>query len=251
MNRYSFVTKLLLALLICLPTVSAQQNNNQNQILQSYVLQGKDANRLQQELTNKSKVLVEACSEALQLDEGQVEQLRFACRGDVTRLMQDISELDIHTKHIDMQKMGQNQDEMQKIWPLVMPARSRIDEGLHSKGSLFEKSLKSILTAEQQVGYETQNKAKQSRLIVATTKLTLIEFEKQFPLTADQRNRIIKLVEDSPKPKLVSEGMAYYLGIVVLSKLPEDKLREILNEEQFKTFKRTFQNAQRFGGFEW
>ena len=79
----------------------------------------------------------------------------------------------------------------------------------------------------------------------------MLEFEKQVPLTADQRNRIIKLVEESRKPKLVSEGMAYYLGIVVLSKLPEEKVREILNEEQFKTFKRTFQNAQRFGGFEW
>lgn len=249
MIRYAFVTTILLAMISCATTASAQQANNQ--ILQSYVLQGKDANRLQQELTNKSKVLVDACSEALQLDEGQVEQLRFACRGDVMRIMQEITELDIHTKHVDMQEMGRNQEEMQKIWPLVMPARSRIDEGLHSKGSLFEKSLKSILTADQQVNFEKQNQEKQTRLIVATTKLTLLEFEKQVPLTADQRNRIIKLVEESPKPKLVSEGMAYYLGIVVLSKLPEEKVREILNEEQFKTFKKTFQNAQRFGGFEW
>jgi hypothetical protein len=249
MIRYAFVTTILLAVISCATTASAQQANNQ--ILQSYVLQGKDANRMQQELTNKSKVLVDACSEALQLDEGQVEQLRFACRGDVMRIMQEITELDIHTKHVDMQEMGRNQEEMQKIWPLVMPARSRIDEGLHSKGSLFEKSLKTILTADQLVNFEKQNQEKQTRLIVATTKLTLLEFEKQVPLTADQRNRIIKLVEESPKPKLVSEGMAYYLGIVVLSKLSEEKVREILNEEQFKTFKKTFQNAQRFGGFEW
>lgn len=249
MIRYAFVTTILLVSFTCAPSVFSQQANNQ--ILQSYVLQGKDTTRLQQELTNKSKVLVEACSEALQLDEVQIEQLRFACRGDVVRVMQEITELDIHTKHVDMQEMGRNQDEMQKIWPLVMPTRSKIDEGLHSRGSLFEKSLKSILTAEQQVNFEKQNQEKQTRLIVATTKLTLIEFERQVPLTADQRNRIIKLVEESPKPKLVSEGMAYYLGIVVLSKLPEVKVREILNEEQFKTYKRTFQNAQRFGGFEW
>ncbi len=249
MIKYAFIITILLACICCTTKVTAQQANNQ--ILQSYVLQGKDANRLQQELTNKSKILVDACAEALQLEEEQVEQLRFACRGDVIRVMQEITELDIHTRHVDMQEMGRNQEEMQKIWPLVMPARSKIDEGLHSKGSLFEKSLKSILTAEQQVSFEKQNREKQTRLIVATTKLTLLEFEKQVPLTADQRNRIIKLVEESPKPKLVSEGMAYYLGIVVLSKLPEDKVREILKEEQFKTFKKTFQNAQRFGGFEW
>ncbi len=243
--------KPLFALVLSLTVFSSMANAQRNEVMEAYVYQGKDATTLQRELLGKSIVLVDACAESLQLADAQKEQLKLACKGDVVRLMQELSEVEVHTRGIKMQDIGRNQDEMQKLWPIIMPPRQRIDEGLHGKGSLFQRALSGILSTEQQEQFERQNQQKLDRMIVALAKLTLSEFEKSVPLTKKQRDAMLELVEKSPKPKQVTDGMAYYLGMVVMAKLPDDEVKKILTEDQFKIFKRAFKNAQNFGGMQW
>jgi hypothetical protein len=222
-----------------------------NQILQAYVLQNKTVTQLEKDLSSKAKVMVTASRDLLELTEEQMSDLSLACQGDISRFMQDLTEVDLHTKDFDMQKMQQNQEEMQRIWPMVMPARQLLEQGLHGKESLYQKTLDSILSEEQQKTYENHHQQKLLRRMQAVTKLTLFEFEKKMPLTKKQRDRIIELVEKLPKPKKIDENMSYYLGMIVLAKLPKAELADILTEDQLKLFEKMTRNAQRFGGVNW
>ena len=232
-------------------TLANSAQAQRNEILEAYVFQGKDIGGLQRELSNKSNVLIEACSEGIQLTDAQKDKLKFACKGDVLRMMQEIAEIDVHTRNVKMEEIGRNQDEMQRIWPIVMPARQRIEEGLHGKGSLFDKTLKSILNAEQLDQFEKHNRLRTQRLTQSLVKLTLIEFEKSVPLTRVQREKLMEVVQASKQPKSVSDNMASYVGMAILAKLPDKEVQKILSDEQFRIFKKTFQNAANFGGIAW
>lgn len=233
---------------VCMSQFALAQRN---EVIDAYVYQGKDAKSLQADLLAKSLVLVDACADTLDLTEQQKDKLKLACKGDVIRLMQELSEVEVHTRGIKMQDIGRNQEEMQKLWPILMPPRQRIEEGLHGKGSLFERALFGILSPEQQEQFAKQNQQKVERMLFALAKLTLSEFEKSVPLTKKQRDAMMELVQKSPKPKKVNDSMSYYLGMVVFAKLPDDDVKKVLSEDQFKIFKRTFKNAQNFGGIEW
>lgn len=223
----------------------------QNQILQAYVLQNRDVVALQNELNSKSKVMIQACRESLNLTPQQEQMLALACRGDVVRVMQEITEVDQHTKSYNMQDLNNNQEEWQKIWPIVMPVRNRIETGIHGKGSLFEKAIESALDTNQLEAFAEQKKQQRLRLFRAVTKLTLVSFEKECPLTERQRDKIVALINQAPTPKAVNDGMEYYVGVIMLAKLPKEEVQQILNKEQFKLFERMFGKADRFGGIEW
>ncbi len=243
---YIAITSLLL--LSVSQTLFAQANN---QVLQAYVLQNKNLPQLEKDLSSKAKVLVNASRDLLELNEQQATDLNLACQGDISRFMQDLTELDLHTRDFDMQKMAQNPNEMQRIWPIVMPARQQIEQGLHGPNSLFQKTLDTCLSPEQQERYENHQQQKLLRKIVAVSKLTLVEFEKKTPLTKKQRDRIMELVEKTVKPKVVDDNLSYYLGIIVLAKLPKEELSNILTEDQLKLFLQMTRNAQQFGGVAW
>ncbi|MFO0943427.1 MAG: hypothetical protein U0930_22050 [Pirellulales bacterium] len=243
--------RLLIISFIAVIVLSNFASAQRNELMDAYVYQGKDARSLQGDLLSKSLVLVDACAESLALTDQQKDRLKLACKGDVVRLMQELTEVEVHTRGIKMQEIQRNQEEMQKLWPILMPPRQRIDEGLHGKGSLFERALAGMLTPEQRELFEKQNQQKADRLTIALAKLTLSEFEKSVPLTKKQRDAIVDLVQKSPKPKKINDGMSYYIGMMILAKLPDADVKKILSEDQFKIFKRTFQNAQNFGGIEW
>jgi hypothetical protein len=229
-------------------SATAQMPRAQNQVLQAYVLQGKTVPHIEKELTGKANVLVNAAKELLDLNEQQVATLKLACSGDISRIIQDIAELELHTKDIDLQKMGNNQEEMQKIWPMVMPARQRIELGLHKKDSLFLKAFDSVLSKEQQEKYQQHEQKKTARKVLAITKMTLVEMEGKLPLTQKQRNKIVELVEKNPLPKSIDDNTSYYIGLTILSRLPKEQLSEILTEDQVKIFQQMTRNGAQFGG---
>jgi hypothetical protein len=226
----------------------AQNPVGQNQVLQAYVLQGKTVPQIEKELATKASVLVNAAQELLDLNEQQVASLKLACSGDVSRFVQDIVELDVYTKEIDFQKMNNNQEELQKVWAMVMPARQRIELGLHKKDSMFLKAFDSVLSKDQQEKYQQYEQKKTTRKVLAITKMTLIEMENKLPLTEKQRNKIVELVEKNPLPKSVDDNTSYYIGIGILAKLPKEQLSEILTEDQLKIFQQMTRNGAQFGG---
>jgi hypothetical protein len=122
---------------------------------------------------------------------------------------------------------------------------------LHGESSLFQKTIDRTLTEEQQQKYKDHQQQKLHRKVVAVTKLTLVEMEKKMPLTKKQRDRIVELINESAKPQKFDDNMSYYLGIFVLSKLPKEKLIEILTEDQLKIFQQMTRGAQQFGGVGW
>lgn len=245
---YHIASSLLLLPLIGQSLLGQQVNN---QVLQAYVLQNENLAQVEKKLSAKAQVMIDASRELLNLDEAQLSTVSLACRGDIARFMQDLTELDLHTQDIDMQNLGQNQELMQRIWPILMPARQKIEQGLHGEHSLFYKTLDSLLSQEQKEIYEQHQQQKLLRQTLAISRLTLAEFEKKMPLSKKQRDRIIELIEQSPKPKKIEQSMSYYLGIIILAKLPVAEMSEILTEDQLKQFQRFTRNGAQFGGVVW
>lgn len=240
--------------LLCWEAALAQPEDDllpQNEILNAYVLQNQTVKQLRTTLAEKSKAQVDVIGNFLNLEDEQKDQLLHASKGDIARFMKEMDEIDLHTRHLKMEDIGNDREQWQRIWPIVMPARTQLEEGLHGTGSLFEKRMHALLTPQQMEAYKAYQQAKLDRLLMATTKLTLSEFEKTVPLTRLQREKIVALVESAAKPKKFQEQMAIYVGVSMLSKLPKDQLSQILNKEQMQMYLRYFRNAERFGGMEW
>jgi hypothetical protein len=221
-----------------------------SQLLQSYIYQGKTFDQFCTDLSASTGATLATLGSIVEMDAQQLSLLKLACEGDVARLMQEITRIAEQTKDVDMNNI--QPERWNDIWDLIMPARQKVELGLHGQGSLFEKSMLTVLQPEQARIYHDHLRKSEVEFLTATFKLTLFELESILPLTSSQRTAIVELVDQSMLPRKVQLGMAQLSGLVVFAKLPRDKVSEILNEDQMKTFNRLRKHAQGFvGSFKW
>lgn len=213
-----------------------------SQFLQSYVYQGKNFNQFRNDLSLKTEATLATVKSVVDLDQQQLSLLRLACEGDVARLMQEIICIAEQTKDVDMNNI--QPDRWNDLWNMMMPARQRVETGLHGEGSLFVKTLHTVLQPEQALKYSDHLRRNEVEFLIATFKLTLFEVESILPLTSNQRNAIVALVDESMIPRNVQPSMGHVGGLVVFAKLPQDKVSNMLNADQMKIFNRLRKHAQ-------
>jgi len=195
-------------------------------VFQSHSSKEKAREYCEQILAARIRGIAQACS----LTEEQRAQLALAGKGDISRFFNRFNAM------LRTCKMGKiSQQEWQENWQAIQPYRTEFTQGLHNRGSLFAKSLAYTL-GDQIDEWEKASAEQQRRAFRADIKIVLAQLDCGLPLTEQQRSQLTTLLmsQEISRGYTINAQYRAYLVLYRMSQIPEEELRPIFWENEWK-----------------
>jgi hypothetical protein len=182
---------------------------------------------------------VDAVDRTCHLNDAQKEKLRLAASGDFARFKLQIDEL-------RKQYVGKSydQNDIGDIYGKIQPLTARYQAGLLGESSLFAKVLHRTLTPEQRKEFEAGQRERLKARHAAKVRLFVAIFEQSCPLKATQRDSLVELLLKETRPAKRSSEYDWYVVIIQAGKIPDEKLKSILDARQMEILKKSTRQAQ-------
>jgi hypothetical protein len=162
------------------------------------------------------------------LSDAQKEKLSLAARGDVRRFFGQVEEV-----RAKFMKARNDQNAFGQIWQEIQPLQSKQAVGLFGDRSLFAKTLRNTLTAEQWEKYRTVLEERHRFRYRATIEVAIASLESSVALRREQRETLGHLLLDRTNPPLVFGRSDYWFVMHRLAGLKEIELKPLFDEQQW------------------
>lgn len=176
------------------------------------------------------------------LSEAQKKKLMMAGRGDLKHFLDRVAEA---RKVFELLRRDQNR--MGEINQETQPLAATFNAGLFSQDSLFGKTLGTTLNTEQANHYQESIRERNRYRYRAKVRLAIANLDNSIGLTADQRQKLIDLILAETRPLEKAIPVSQYESYVILlkvSKIPEAKVRSILDDARWKEFNQQLEQAK-------
>jgi hypothetical protein len=183
---------------------------------------------------------------AARLTETQRQRLLLAGQGDIVRLDDRVDKFRArYQAGPPTQELEQEADRENRRTSLDLRGR------LFADGSLFEKTLRKTLTAEQFARYETIDQKRRAFQHRAGVHMTVLRLSTALGLSDDQWKGLEQLLLKQTHPaQIIGEPYpAAYFNIVYrqMRQIPEEKLKPLLEPWQWRTLQKKLANGPGFG----
>lgn len=185
----------------------------------------------------------ESIASVVSLSQDQVSKLRLAGHGDIHRFMEKVDEV-----RIKFDAVRNDQEKMNQMWQEVQPLQQQVQAGLFGTGSLFNKVLSEILDDQQLYDVRTDEEKRLRFGYQARIWRAVAQLERSTPLTKEQRDKLLELLLATPPPLRFGQQDHYYV-LWQLSKIPEEKIKPLFDEAQWKIILLHRQQGDRMAGF--
>ncbi|HEX3450071.1 MAG TPA: hypothetical protein VHS97_17590, partial [Isosphaeraceae bacterium] len=209
---------------------------------------GKDAMRLRLEtiLTRRVARIAHQCA----LTEVQKKKLLLAGRGDIKRFFDRVEEMraKFDRDADDRAELVQFRDEIRSL-------RVVSSEDLFGKGSIFSKVFKSTLTAHQSALYENVARDGAHSRHGTTIRWVVATLDTVLELSPVQHGQLEALLVEQTRPPRNFGEYDYYGVLFQVSKLPENRFKSILSDDQWAKLSKHIDASRRLlpklkaGGF--
>jgi hypothetical protein len=115
--------------------------------------------------------------------------------------------------------------------------------------SIFAKVVHRVLTPQQQEEYDAAEAERRKARHAAKVRLFVAIFEQSCPLKAKQRDAMVDLVLKDTRPALRSSEYDWYVVITQAARIPDSKLKPILDQAQMAYFKKITAQARGMEGW--
>ena len=179
-----------------------------------------------------------------ELSDAQKTTLQTAGEGDIKRYFDKVEEM--HRRFQDVKADPEKFAELQKE---LQPLRVDASAGLFGDKSIFADAIPKTLTAEQAAGYEKA--ALEKRLFRHRAKISLVvtTLDNSLGMTAEQKRKLEKILVDQTRLPRESSRYDFYVILYQAALLPEETIKPILDETQWKSLTPYFFQAKRMGDF--
>lgn len=182
-----------------------------------------------QKLESILRVQLDDMERTCQLSPAQRSKLELMGRGDIKRFLQDFDSAKQRFHELDND--GQR---IQEIMPEIQKLRGATQGDLFRAKSLFSKSLRSTLSAEQLAKYEEVTQERRAFHHQAQIKTAIAVLEQTMPLRSNQRRELAVLLEKEIKPARQPSPYELYRIMDRIRRLPEAKIKPLLSDRQWK-----------------
>ncbi|MFN0056057.1 MAG: hypothetical protein ACKV0T_28255 [Planctomycetales bacterium] len=169
----------------------------------------------------------------------QKKKLELAGRADIRRFHEQVDE-----KRKKFQLVKGDQNKIGEFFQEIQPLQLIVRNGPFGQGSFFDKALRKSLTAEQGAKFEKSDRERQTFRYRATVERVVAQLDDALALRAAQRSKLVQLLMDETRPIRRSGQYDTYIVMLQASKVPEEKIREILDEPQWKMFNQQLAQAR-------
>jgi hypothetical protein len=174
------------------------------------------------------------------LSEAQKQKLLLAGQGDVRRFVDRVDEIKL--KH---QSTEFTQVEWRNVFEEIQPLQIELRKGLFRDDSLFGKTLRKTLTADQIARYEEAQQDRRLFQYRASVEMTVMQLGNALGLRDDQRKRLVQLMLDQTEPPQTFGQQDQYVVLVQMSRLPEESLKPLFDAGQWRALERQLANSAR------
>jgi hypothetical protein len=166
---------------------------------------------------------------AVRLTKLQKQKLELASRGDIKRFFDKVEE-----KRKAFQLVRNDQQKFGEFYQQLQPLQQTFNQGLFGDDSLFAKTVKKTLDRGQVAQYD--DLSRQRRVLRQQAKLgrVLATLDNSLGLDTSQRRRLSKLIVEETHPPRKPSSYDFYVVLYQLALLPEERIRPILHEAQWK-----------------
>jgi hypothetical protein len=222
-------TLALFASAFALSTVHAQFIMDENQF-NGWLYQGSGQAPVED---SEVTLVVEAIDRSCHLNAEQQEKLRLAGHGDYARFEQKVN--DLRSECIGK---TYNQNTMQELYQKFQPLTQQYQAGMLGPSSLFAKVVHRVLTPEQTEEYEAAEAERRKTRHAAKVRLFVAILDQSCPMKASQRDAMVDLLLKETRPALRSSQYDWYVVMVQAARIPDSKLKPILDQSQMTYFKK-------------
>jgi len=188
-------------------------------------------------------VQIDSIAAACELAPEQKQKLLLAGRGDIHRFFDQV---EVCRKKFDKVKTDQNR--INEIWQDIQPLQMVATAGLFDEKSLFQKVVKRTLNEEQSAKVNQIETERRKYQFKAKVELIVAAIDDTLAMRADQRKELVALLLETPPPKRYSQYDSYLL-LYKISKLPEEKLKKLLDPPQWRALDRQLEQARNLEQF--
>lgn len=190
-------------------------------------------------LDNMLALAIEDLDRACAPTEAQKAKLRLAARGDIKRLWDQVE-----AKKRRFREVQHDQNKMQEIFREVQPLQQLIQAGIFGRNSLYGKTVRATLDPDRAGRVEAIDHDRRAYRFRARLELVVTQFESSLGLSDDQRTRLVDTLQAEIKLPERAGIYEYYLVMYLASKIPDEKLKAILDDAQWKIARQQLQMAQ-------
>jgi hypothetical protein len=191
-------------------------------------------------LDNMLRMQIAEVDRGYSLTDAQKTKLELAGRGDIKRFFEAVDE-----KRRRFRTVQTDQQKFMAFYQELQPLQRRMNAAaMFGDGSFFSKALLKTLDGKQAVRYEESLRERQRFRHRSLTNLVVATIDNGAGLTADQRRRLLKLVQEETRPPKQTGPYDYQVVMLQLAKLPEEKVKPIFNEAQWRLVGTYFANAR-------
>lgn len=181
-------------------------------------------NRLRAFLTLRIDELQRTCA----LTPAQSQKLLLAGHGDLKRFLDQVEV--VRQKFL---KVRQDQDQFNRIWQDINPLQQKQATGIFGKSSLIEKTIQNTLTPEQRQQWLAVEGERRKYRYSAAIETSVLSMGTLAGLSPDQHDALVALLETTEPPLVFGQYDTYYVNYA-LSRIPAQKLRKIITNDQWK-----------------
>src|SRR4051794_25138146 len=178
-------------------------------------------------------LMVESIDRSCHLTPAQKEKIQLGAHGDYARFKEEVDEL-----RAEYVGKTYDQNDMNTIWQKISPVQQKYQAGLLGEKSLFSKVIQTTLTPEQHEEFEAAEAERRKARHIAKVRLFVAMLDQSCPMKAAQRDALVNLLLKETKPALRKSEYDWYVVIVQVGRLPDNKLTAILDNAQLKYVKK-------------
>ena len=187
------------------------------------------------QIETKLKLQLDELNRVCGLNDTQQQKLKLAASSDLKRYFDEVAAV---RKKVKAGMIDQNA--WNNIWQEIQPLRNKQSAGLFGDTSFFAKAVRKTLNDEQNAKYDAVQKERRRFRYRATIEVVMTNMESSVPLRRSQHEAIVKLLLDETQPPPTFGQYDMYLVMHQMGKIPEDKLKPLLDEQQWTQMQQQF-----------
>ncbi len=227
------------------PQVIVRRANGWNeQVFERRIFTNSNEPAIRTRLLSTLAIQVEELDRSCHLTDAQVARLELAGRGDVKHLFDRVAAM--------KRKFLAVKDDAQKISDLlreIRPIQDELASGPFAEGSLFFKAARSTLDTAQAEALEANLRDRRKARHKARVELSVALLDNAVGFRGDQRAKLVQMLLERTEPPRRSDQYDHYIVLWQLANLPEEAVRPLLDETQWKLLTRQIDGARNLEPF--
>jgi len=180
-------------------------------------------------IETKLKLQLNELNRICELNDAQKQKLKLAASSDMKRFF---DEVEVVRKKFKAGKQDQNA--WNQVWQEISPLQAKMAAGLFGDTSFFCKTIRKTLSEEQYSKYSAVIAERRRFRYKSSIETVITSFEDSVALNHTQHDAIVKLLLDETQPPAAFGQHDQQVVMYQLAKLPEAKLKAVLDERQWK-----------------